>query len=86
MPFVGQQYGKANVRVLRVQRARPRHEVREACVKVALDGDFGGAYTAADNSCVVPTDTMRNLVNVLAAEHLDAANEPFAPLFLPTEM
>ena len=78
MPFVGQQYGKANVRVLRVQRARQRHEVREARVKVTLDGDFARAYTAADNSSVVPTDTMKNLVNVLAFEHLDAANEPFA--------
>ena len=78
MPFVGQQYGKANVRVLRVQRARQRHEVREARVKVTLDGDFARAYTAADNSSVVPTDTMKNLVNVLAFEHVDAANEPFA--------
>ena len=71
MPFVGQQYGKANVRVLRVQRARQRHEVREARVKVTLDGDFARAYTAADNSSVVPTDTMKNLVNVLAFEHVD---------------
>ena len=78
MPFVGQQYGKANVRVLRVHRARPRHEVREARVRVTLDGDFARAYTAADNSSVVPTDTMKNLVNALAAEHLDAANELFA--------
>ena len=78
MPFVGQQYGKANVRVLRVQRAQPRHEVREARVTVALDGDFARAYTAADNSSVVPTDTMKNLINVLAAEHVAAANEPFA--------
>ena len=78
MPFVGQRYGKANVRVLRVDRARPRHQVREARVTVALAGDFSRAYTAADNSGVVPTDTMKNLVNVLAAEHLDAANEPFA--------
>ena len=78
MAFVGQQYGKANVRVLRVDRVRPRHQVREARVTVALDGDFARAYTAADNSGVVPTDTMKNLVNVLAAEHVDAANEPFA--------
>ncbi len=78
MPFVGQQYGKANVRVLRVQRARPRHEVREARVTVSLDGDFARAYTAADNSSVVPTDTMKNLVHVLAAAHVAAANEPFA--------
>ena len=78
MPFVRQRYGKANVRVLRVQRAEERHEVREARVKVTLDGDFARAYTAADNSSVVPTDTMKNLVHVLALEHLDAANEPFA--------
>ena len=78
MAFVRQQYGKANVRVLRVQRDAGRHEVREARIRVTLDGDFARAYTAADNSSVVPTDTMKNLVNVLALEHLDAANEPFA--------
>lgn len=78
MALVRQRYGKANVRVLRVQRAADRHEVREARVEVSVDGDFARAYTAADNSPVVPTDTMKNLVNVLALEHLDAANEPFA--------
>ena len=78
MAFARQRYGKANVRVLRVQRAAARHEVREARVEVSVDGDFARAYTAADNSLVVPTDTMRNLVNVLALEHLDAANELFA--------
>ena len=78
MPFVRQRYGKANVRVLRVQRDAGRHEVREARIRVTLDGAFARAYTAADNSSVVPTDTMRNLVNVLALEHLDAASEPFA--------
>ena len=66
------------MRVLRVQRDAGRHEVREARIRVTLDGDFARAYTAADNKSVVPTDTMKNLVNVLALEHLDAANEPFA--------
>ena len=78
MAFVRQRYGKANVRVLRVLRDAGRHEVREARIGVTLDGDFARAYTAADNSSVVPTDTMKNLVNVLALEHLEAANEPFA--------
>ena len=78
MAFVRQRYGKANVRVLRVLRAQARHEVREARVEVSLDGDFARAYAAADNSPVVPTDTMKNLVNVLALEHLDTGNEPFA--------
>ena len=78
MAFVRQRYGKANVRVLRVLRAEARHEVREARIEVSLDGDFASAYTAADNSPIVATDTMKNLVNVLALEHLDTANEPFA--------
>ena len=78
MPFVRQRYGKANVRVLRVDRTEDYHEVREVRVTVSLDGDFARAYTAADNTSVVPTDTIRNLVNVLALEHLDTANEPFA--------
>ena len=78
MAFVRQRYGKANVRLLRVHRGETRHEVREVRVTVTLDGDFARAYTAADNRAVVPTDTIRNLVNVLALEHLEAANEPFA--------
>ena len=78
MPFVRQRYGKANVRVLRVHRGEEHHEVREVRVAVILDGDFAGAYTAADNTAVVPTDTIKNLVNVLALEYLVAANEPFA--------
>ena len=78
MAFVRQRYGKANVRVLRVLRSSARHEVREARVEVSVDGDFARVYTAADNRPVVPTDTMKNLVNVLALEHLEAAGEPFA--------
>lgn len=78
MRFVRQRYGKANVRVLRVQRTGNRHEVRESRVTVTLDGAFSRAYTAADNSAVVATDTMKNLVNVLALAHPDATNEAFA--------
>ena len=78
MAFVRQRYGKANVRVLRVQRGEDRHQVRESRVTVILDGEFSQSYTHAENSSVVATDTMKNLVNVLALEHLDAANESFA--------
>ena len=78
MAFVRQRYGKANVRVLRVRRDGDRHQVRESRVTVVLDGEFSRAYTDADNTPVVATDTMRNVVNVLALRHLDAANESFA--------
>ena len=78
MPFVRQRYGKANVRVLRVQRAEDRHQVRESRVTIILDGEFSRAYTDADNASVVATDTMKNLVNVLALQQLEATNESFA--------
>ncbi len=78
MAFVRQRYGKANVRVLRVRRDGDRHQVRENRVTVILDGEFSRAYTDADNAPVVATDTMKNLVNMLALLHLDAANESFA--------
>ena len=78
MPFVRQRYGKANVRVLRLQRAENSHRVRESRVTVTLDGEFSRAYTDADNAPVVATDTMKNLVNVLALQQLDAAHESFA--------
>jgi len=39
MAFVRQRYGKANVRVLRVQREGNRHQARESRVNVILDGD-----------------------------------------------
>lgn len=78
MPFVQQRYGKAQVRVLRVTRRADRHEVREARIKISLEGNFTQAYTHADNSLVVPTDTMKNLVQVLAHQHPDTDNEPFA--------
>ena len=78
MPFVHQKYGKARVRLLRVHRQADHHDVREVRVNVMLEGDFREAYTAADNAQVVATDSMKNLVHVLALEHLQADNEPFA--------
>ncbi len=78
MPFVHQKYGKAQVRLLRVYRQTDQHEVREVRAKVMLEGDFEAAYIKADNSPVVATDSMKNLVNVLALEHLQTDNEPFA--------
>ena len=78
MSFVQQRYGKANVRVLRLHRQGDYHEVREVRVTVTLEGDFTRAYTEADNAPVITTDAMKNLIQVLALEHLTAGNEAFA--------
>ncbi len=84
MPFVHQKYGKAQIRLLRVHRQADRHDVREVRVRVMLDGDFAAAYTSADNAPVVATDSMKNLVQALALDHLQADNEPFAETIAQT--
>jgi urate oxidase len=70
-------YGKGHVRVLRVRRDGPHHDITEATVQVMLEGGFDRAFSEADNSMVVPTDTVKNTVHALAREHLGPAIETF---------
>ena len=71
------QYGKGRVHVARVRREGARHTIHEVEVQVMLRGDFASSYTAGDNSLVVPTDTMKNTVNVLAQTELGDEIERF---------
>ena len=71
------QYGKSRVRVARVLREGSRHSIHEVEVQVMLEGDFASSYTAGDNSLVVPTDTMKNIVNLLAQTELGDEIERF---------
>jgi len=77
MALIRNTYGKGRVRVMRVHRNGARHEVRELTVRVMLTGDFGRVYTDADNALALCTDTMKNVVNVVARENLSADTEPF---------
>jgi urate oxidase len=61
-------YGKAAVRLVKVDRRAVRHELHDLTVEVQLQGDFGPAHTAGDNSPVLPTDTMKNTVYALARQ------------------
>ncbi|KAL9932700.1 hypothetical protein V8E36_008399 [Tilletia maclaganii] len=65
-------YGKDLVRLLRVVRDPKNpasHQIAEYTVRVLLTGPaLETSYTQADNSLVVPTDTVKNTVNVLAKE------------------
>ena len=71
-------YGKARVRVLKVIRRGATHHLKDIEVAVMLAGDFENSFTHADNQLVVPTDTMKNTVQVLALEQLESQLEPFA--------
>ncbi|CAK9440408.1 uncharacterized protein LODBEIA_P45080 [Lodderomyces beijingensis] len=62
-------YGKGNVKFLKVKKdpSDPQvQEVLEANVQVLLRGKFDTSYTEADNSSIVPTDTVKNTILVEA--------------------
>src|ERR1700712_721601 len=77
MALISNRYGKGRVRTMRVHRDGARHGVRELTVKAMIEGDFSTAYTAADNSTCVSTDTVKNVINVVSHENLDLPNELF---------
>lgn len=62
-------YGKSDVRLVTVRRGPDRHELRDVTLSIRLEGDFAAAYTEGDNGGVVATDTMKNTVYALAADH-----------------
>ncbi|GIG92638.1 factor-independent urate hydroxylase [Plantactinospora endophytica] len=63
------QYGKAEVRLVRVRRDGPRHELRDLTVSVALAGDLAEVHSSGDNAHVLPTDSQKNTVYAFAREH-----------------
>jgi urate oxidase len=70
-------YGKAEVRMVHLDRSTPNHVLTDLNVSVALCGDLDSAHTAGDNSNVLPTDTQKNTVYAFAAEHGVGAIEDF---------
>jgi urate oxidase len=71
-------YGKSQVRVSRITRHGDRHDFNEWTVQVLLQGDFDTSFTAADNSKILPTDTMKNTVYSIARESTATTIEEFA--------
>ena len=77
MPLIKNKYGKGRVRVMRIHRDGDRHEVGQLSIKAMLEGDFGRAFTDADNSTSTSTDTIKNIVNVVARENTGLSSEEF---------
>ena len=71
-------YGKSRVRLSRITRHGDRHDFNEWNVRVLLEGDFESSYTEADNSKVLPTDTMKNTVYYVARGSKAVTIEEFA--------
>lgn len=71
-------YGKNAVNLSKIVRRNDYYEFRQISVNIALEGDFDTAHTLGDNSKILPTDTQKNTVYVLAKEHFTSSIEEFA--------
>ncbi|MDQ6794822.1 MAG: urate oxidase [Chloroflexota bacterium] len=74
------QYGKAEVRVVRVDRgqgASDAHEIKDLNVSIALGGDLEAVHLTGDNAHVVATDTQKNTVFAYAREYPPGEIEEF---------
>jgi urate oxidase len=74
------QYGKAEVRLVHVDRGTPRHEITDLTVTTQLRGDFSDTHLHGDNAAVIATDTQKNTVYAFAREHGVGSPERFALL------
>ena len=74
------QYGKAEVRMMKVDRDRPRHALHDLTVSIALSGEMEAVHLTGDNTSVLPTDTQKNTVYAFAREHGVGQVEDFATL------
>ena len=77
MALIKNRYGKGRVRVMRIHREADSNEVSQLNVKAMIEGDFARAYTHGDNSTSVSTDTIKNVVNVIARENTGLCTEEF---------
>src|SRR5579863_1917173 len=71
-------YGKSRVRLSRITRTADQHHFQEWTVCVLLQGDFESSFTEADNSRLLPTDTMKNTVYAIARGSSAVTIEEFA--------
>ncbi|MCJ1306660.1 hypothetical protein MMC25_000303 [Agyrium rufum] len=75
-------YGKDNIRVYKVMKDEKTgfQTVVEMTVCVLLEGEIESSYTEADNSVVVPTDTMKQTTYITAKQNPVHPPELFASI------
>jgi urate oxidase len=72
------QYGKAECRLVHVDRSTPTHRITDVTVTSQLIGDFADTHHTGDNSKVIATDTQKNTVYALARQGGVGTPEEFA--------
>jgi urate oxidase len=71
-------YGKAEIHLVHLDRAREQHRVTDLTVSVDLQGGFDAAHLEGDNTGLVATDSQKNIVYGLARSEPPGAPEGFA--------
>jgi urate oxidase len=69
------QYGKAETRLVRVDRDADQHRLIDLNVTTTLAGDLDATHLTGDNSGVLPTDTQKNTVYAFARERVGEPEE-----------
>ena len=69
------QYGKAEVRVVAVDRSGPQHALMDLNVSSSLRGDFADSHVSGDNAHVLATDTQKNTVMAFARDGVGSPEE-----------
>lgn len=62
------QYGKAEVRLVRVDRDTARHRITDLNITSQLRGDFRATHETGDNTGVIATDTQKNTMQAFARD------------------
>jgi urate oxidase len=75
MTLAWNRYGKSRVRLVKVAKRRPSHDLIDLTIDVQLEGGFAPVYNG-DNALCVATDTMKNTVYAFARrfaiDHVEA--------------
>jgi len=77
MALIGSTDGKGGVRVMRIKKGGLLREMREIEVTAMLIGGFDAAHTQQGNAPVVPTDTVEQVINIVAQENRGLDSEDF---------
>lgn len=70
-------YGKSEVRLVKVTKHADRHDLIDMNVDVALEGDFDAAHKEGNNAGLLATDAVRNTIYALAKKHSFESIEEF---------
>ncbi|WGW14146.1 urate oxidase [Saxibacter everestensis] len=70
-------YGKSDVRLVRVHRDGSRHRISDVRVDVLLEGRIRQGYLYGDNTDWMSTDTIRNSVYYIADQGFESSIEEF---------